>query len=179
MSDLAETADVVVAGGGSAGAVLAARLSQDPARTVLLVEAGHAYASDAYPPALLDANKIANPDHGWGHTSPGTDQIPQIPTPRQGTGRQFRSERHRRAAGPRRRLRQIGRAWRRGLAFPRRAPALQAAGNTPTGNDAYHGRTGPLPIGSERCSAATAATCQTLRPSCWRTLIAAGSRCED
>jgi len=34
MSDLAETADVVVAGGGSAGAVLAARLSKDPARTV-------------------------------------------------------------------------------------------------------------------------------------------------
>jgi hypothetical protein len=49
----------------------------------------------------------------------------------------------------------------------------------PTGNDAYHGRTGPLPIGSEHCSAATAATCQTLRPCYWRTLIAAGSRRED
>jgi hypothetical protein len=48
-----------------------------------------------------------------------------------------------------------------------------------TGDDAYHGRTGPLPIGSERCSAATAATCQTLRPCYWRSLIAAGSRRED
>lgn len=33
-------ADIVVAGGGSAGCVMAARLSEDPARRVLLVEAG-------------------------------------------------------------------------------------------------------------------------------------------
>ena len=55
-------------------------------------------------------------------------------------------------------------------------PPFKLLETLPTGNDAYHGRTGPLPIGSERCSAATAATCQTLRPCCWRTLIAAGSR---
>ncbi|MDG3011694.1 mycofactocin system GMC family oxidoreductase MftG [Rhodococcus sp. D2-41] len=49
------SADVVIVGGGSCGAVLAARLSTDPDRRVLLLDAGDGYvAAEGIPPRLLD-----------------------------------------------------------------------------------------------------------------------------
>ena len=147
MSDPAETADVVVVGGGSAGAVLAARLSQDPARTVLLLEAGQAYAPDAYPPALLDANTIADPDHDWGYTSRGNDQTPQIPTPRGkvlgGSSAVNATVALRARAADFAKWGEHGaEAW----SFDDVLPAFKLLENAPSGDDAYHGRTGPLPI---------------------------------
>src|SRR5580692_2519341 len=146
MSDVAETADVVVVGGGSAGAVLAARLSQDPARTVLLLEAGHAYARDAYPPALLDASKIADPDHDWGYTSRGTGQT-QIPTPR---GKVLGGSSAVNACVALRARAADFAKWSdhgaEGWSYDDVLPLFRMLENTPAGDDAYHGRTGPLPI---------------------------------
>ena len=73
-----ETFDYVIVGAGSAGCVLASRLSEDPDTRVLLLEAGpvdHAWAWQLHMPAAL-AYPLKNRRYNWGYRSepePHTD----------------------------------------------------------------------------------------------------------
>jgi choline dehydrogenase len=64
-----EPFDTIIAGAGSAGCAIAARLSENPARRVCLIEAGPdygPYCDGRWPADILDASVDAIESHDWG-----------------------------------------------------------------------------------------------------------------
>jgi choline dehydrogenase-like flavoprotein len=74
--------DDIIIGAGSSGAVLAARLSEDPSRKILLLEAGPDYASVAETPRDLLGPDVSLRDHDWRLRAAAIAGGPRNPFPR-------------------------------------------------------------------------------------------------
>jgi choline dehydrogenase len=137
----------IIVGAGTAGAVLAARLSERPETSVLVLEAGPDYASVTATPAdLLDSKNIAGPTHDWGYKA--------IPL----EGRTMPYQRGK-VVGGTSAINAAAALWPRPADFDAWAargntawrwadvaPYLQKLESDPDGLGAHHGRSGPIPI---------------------------------
>ena len=101
--------DDIVVGAGSSGAVLAARLSEDSNRSVMLLEAGADYPAVEQTPSDLLHTWISAGPHDWGFVAKATrgsrDRLPA----RQGHRRLLCGQRAYRAARHARGFRRMGR----------------------------------------------------------------------
>jgi choline dehydrogenase len=142
-----DSADFLIVGGGAAGSVLGARLTEDSSVRVLLLEAGPDYAATRdVPEDLLDANQFPS-SHDWGYQSEPGILGRSIPVPR---ARVIGGSTAHNGAVASRGTPEDYDEWSRlgnpGWSFEQLLDDFRRLEDDPEGDARYHGRGGPVPI---------------------------------
>ncbi len=150
-----QEADFIVVGAGSAGCVLAARLSEDGGSKVLLLEAGELRRSPIYRVPLLQGHAFSNPDSNWGYETEPQHQLAgqRIAWPR---GKMVGGSHAMNGMLYVRGNRLDYDTWRqmgnRGWGYADVLPYFRRSEDHEGGADAYHGTGGPLHVRAARRS---------------------------
>jgi len=127
---------------------MASRLSEDPSRTVLLLEAGPAFPADGYPPELTDSDRITRTgEFTWGYRSEAGQHAPafDVAAARMAGGGSAVNAGNIRRPRPDDFARWAGHGVE-GWSFDEVQGTYMSIENTSEGDDGFHGRTGPLPV---------------------------------